>query len=222
MRVLVIGDIHVPCERDGYMEFCQDMYEAWDCDTVVFIGDIIDHHAISFHASNPDAPGAKEEYALALAAIKRWHNAFPKAKICLGNHDKRVTRICAGVRVPSLYLVKYSSVWKTPHWQWKTKHIIDRVRYFHGEKCSGVHPAYNAARKRCQSVCIGHCHSRGGIKWLCNDEKRWFGMDVGTGIDDDAWAFTYAEEQIEKSIISCGIVIDGMPYHEMMPLEQYK
>jgi len=85
-----------------------------------------------------------------------------------------------------------------------------------------MHPAYNAAKKRCQSVVIGHCHSRGGIKWLCNDEMRWFGMDVGTGVDDDMWAFAYAKEQIEKSIVACGIIIDGVPYHEMMPLEDYK
>jgi len=221
-RVLAIGDIHAPCERNGYLEFCQDMYDAWSCDTVVFMGDVVDHHAISFHAMNPEAPGPKDEAKLTLKAIKKWYSVFPNAKVCLGNHDKRVVRLAASSKITKFFLKSYSKTWETPNWEWGVKFTIDGVRYFHGEKCSGMHPAYNAARKRGQSVCIGHCHSRGGIKWLCNDEKRWFGMDVGTGVDDDAWAFAYAEEQIEKSIVSCGIIIDGMPYHEMMPLEEYK
>jgi len=78
-RVLAIGDIHAPCEKKGYLEFCQDMYQAWDCDTVVFMGDVVDHHAISFHAANPEAPGPLDEAKMTLEAIQRWYKAFPEA-----------------------------------------------------------------------------------------------------------------------------------------------
>jgi len=49
MRVLAIGDTHCPWERKGYLQFCQDLYWQWECNTVVFIGDVADLHAISFH-----------------------------------------------------------------------------------------------------------------------------------------------------------------------------
>ena len=41
-RVLVIGDIHLPFERKDYLQFCKDTYKEYQCNRVVFIGDIID------------------------------------------------------------------------------------------------------------------------------------------------------------------------------------
>jgi predicted phosphodiesterase len=52
-KVLAIGDIHAPATHPGYLTFCKDVYHEWGCDTVVFMGDVIDHQAISFHANNP-------------------------------------------------------------------------------------------------------------------------------------------------------------------------
>ena len=43
-RVLVIGDIHLPFERKDYLQFCKDTYKEYQCNRVVFIGDIIDSH----------------------------------------------------------------------------------------------------------------------------------------------------------------------------------
>ncbi|GAH23006.1 unnamed protein product, partial [marine sediment metagenome] len=40
-RILAIGDVHAPCTRKGYMQFCRDMYSEWDCDQIVFIGDLV-------------------------------------------------------------------------------------------------------------------------------------------------------------------------------------
>ena len=53
-RILVIGDIHSPFELEGYLQFCKDTYANYNCNQVIFIGDIIDNHASSFHISDPD------------------------------------------------------------------------------------------------------------------------------------------------------------------------
>ena len=222
MKVLAIGDIHEPYTRRNYIDFCVDIYNAWDCDTVVFMGDVIDWQALSFFDKHPDAPGAKDEYLLAKEGLEKWVATFPDATVCLGNHDKRTVRCGAKQNAPSIVFKDYSVLWDTPNWDWRPKIVIDKVHYYHKSKGAGLHPAYNAAKKKMHSVCLGHSHSRGGVKWLVNEDKRWFGMDVGCGIDDDAIAFVYNEEAEEKSVISCGVVIDGHPYHEMMPLEEYK
>ena len=60
-RVLVIGDVHEPAAHPGYLAFCQYLEDKWEPDRVVFIGDLLDMHAVSFHASEPDAPGAEDE-----------------------------------------------------------------------------------------------------------------------------------------------------------------
>jgi len=43
-RILVIGDIHAPFTLCGYLEFCKETYAKYNCNQVIFIGDIIDNH----------------------------------------------------------------------------------------------------------------------------------------------------------------------------------
>lgn len=217
-RILVIGDIHEPVAHPGYLTFCQDIYDQWDCDRVVFIGDVVDWHAISFHVRHPDAPGPSDEYALALAKIAKWHNAFPTAIVTIGNHDARIIRLAESVNIPSKFIRDYTETWDTPGWRWVDDTVIDDVYFFHGIGQGGDHPAYNAARKQLMSVCMGHVHHTGGVKWQVGPTLRIFGMDVGCGIDDQAYAFAYGRHNKRKSVLSCGVVIDGLPYHEIMPM----
>ena len=42
-------------------------------------------------------------------------------------------------------------------------------------------------------------------------------MDLGAGIDDSAFAFAYAKEQTARSILGVGVVLNGIPYYEVMP-----
>ena len=61
-NVLIIGDLHLPAERADYLKYCRAMKRKHKTTKTVFIGDILDHHAISFHQKNPDSDGAVEEY----------------------------------------------------------------------------------------------------------------------------------------------------------------
>ena len=94
-NVLVIGDLHFPAERQDYLKFCKNMKRKHKTTEVLFIGDILDHHAISFHQKNPDSDGAVMEYEKAMKSLKEWYKAFPNARVCIGNHDERVHRLAA-------------------------------------------------------------------------------------------------------------------------------
>ena len=76
-RILVIGDIHAPFTLDGYLEFCEDMYARYNCNQVIFIGDIIDNHYASFHATDPDGMGGGDELDVAIEHVKLWSESFP-------------------------------------------------------------------------------------------------------------------------------------------------
>lgn len=217
-RVLSIGDVHEPVSHPGYIHFCRDIYREWGCDTVVFAGDITDWHAVSFHAKHPDCPGPNDEYELAREKIAIWYRAFPEAKVCLGNHDERVIRLAQVAGIPSRMLRDHAEVWGTPNWQWVDDTIIDDVLYFHGTGQGGIHPAFNAMKKYLMSVVMGHCHAAAGIKWLANSRRRIFGMDVGTGIDVRAMQFAYGKHSIAKPILGAGLILDGIPYHEICPI----
>lgn len=213
MRVLAIGDLHLPATRKGYREFCRDTAEKYDCDKIVFIGDIIDWHAISFWTKQPECPGSKDEYELALNEVKKWYKTFPDAVVCLGNHDRRPARLAQTVNIPEFMLVPYSQLWKTPKWKWDFKFYIDKIQYRHGEGLSGIHPAWNAMNNKLHcGLVIGHCHSRAGIKWTCSSEMRMFGMDVGCGIDERTFQFAYGKAIIERPFLSCGVILDGIPF----------
>jgi predicted phosphodiesterase len=223
-RILVIGDVHEPASHPGYLQFVQDVGDWWECKKTVFIGDIIDHHCISFHQKDVDADGVSRESEMAYDGVRRWCKAFPKAEVMIGNHDERVFRLAASVNIPARFIVDYKHVWNTPKWDWKRETEIDDVHYFHGTGCSGMRPAANAARASMMSTVIGHCHSSGGVSWCCGPNKRIFGMDVGCGVDILHPAMAYGKNLIRKPVLSTGVVIDGLPYHEIMPMargEQY-
>lgn len=224
-RILIPGDLHCPVDHPAYLQFCLDLYDQWDCDQVIFIGDIVDNHAVSFHAANPHCPGPCDEYELAYESIQRWYKAFPKAKVAIGNHDNRIIRLAESVNMPSKYLRDFQEVWDTPGWDWDYEHIVDSVLYIHGTGVSGVHPSWSAISKKMSSVVMGHCHSRAGVKFLCNGRERFFGMDVGCGIDVRAYNFAYGQNFAVRPCLAAGIVLDGkLPYSEVMlcsPSEPY-
>lgn len=223
-RVLVIGDIHEPVSHPGYLKFCKDLRDRHRCDEVMFIGDVVDWHAVSFHSHHPDAPGPADEFELALYGVTKWRKAFPKARVCIGNHDERLVRLAESVNIPARFMRDYTDIWKTPNWKWGNEHILDDVLYMHGTGCGGLHPAYNAMAKRLMSVVMGHIHSAAGIKWRANPTRRVFGMDTGCGVDDKAFAMAYGVHHQIRSILSAAVVIDGIPHHEVMaigPGEKY-
>lgn len=217
-RVLIIGDTHVPFVRSNYLQFCKDIYKKYKCDTVVHIGDVCDSHSISFHEHNPELPNALDEYKQAFEVVKEWKAVFPKVLVTIGNHDSRIIRVANSVNIPQQLVKTYKEIWGTKDWNWQWEFIIDEVRYVHGHGSGGgLYPAYSTMRKTAMSTVMGHYHSAAGLKWLVNPNTRLFGMDVGTGVNDKAMAFAYSQFNNIRSVISCGVVIDGLPFLEICP-----
>ena len=58
-RILVIGDLHAPFTHQQYLQHCIDTFRRYNCNQVVFIGDIIDNHYASYHESDPEWAAAR-------------------------------------------------------------------------------------------------------------------------------------------------------------------
>ena len=217
-NVLVVGDLHLPAERQDYLQFCKTMKRKHKCTEIMFIGDILDHHAISFHQKNPDSDSAIEEYNKAMSALKKWHKAFPKAKVCIGNHDERVHRMAAASGIPAMYLKEYSDIYETPDWDWEYDHDIDGIYYYHGTGTSGgLCPAFNTGKARLQSSVAGHIHSTAAILYTSGPTgEKIFGMNVPNGVDKDHKLMYYSRNFLRKPVNGVGIVKDGKPYMEVM------
>ncbi len=202
-RILVIGDIHAPFTLDGYLEFCKDMYARYNCNQVIFIGDIIDNHYASFHATDPDGMGGGDELDVAIEHVRLWSESFPVADVCIGNHDRIIMRKAFDSQIPSRWIKSYNEVLGT-NWNWVEQIVYDDVQYIHGE--GGT--ARTKSKNDMMSTVQGHIHTQAYVEWSVGKMFKIFGMQVGCGIDSKSYAAAYAKN-FKKQAIGCGVVIGG-------------
>jgi len=219
-NTLIVGDIHEPFSREGYLEFCIEQQREYRCGNVILIGDVVDNHYSSYHETDPDGLGAGQELENAIRRLKKWYKAFPIANVCIGNHDEIVTRKMFTGGISKIWMRNYSDVFETPGWNFQMEHVKDHVLYLHGTGSSGEKAAFNKALNRRISTVQGHLHTASSIMWNVSNIDRIFGMQVGCGIDEKAYALAYARNFAKKFILSCGVVLNSgqLPIVVPMPL----
>ena len=219
-RVGIIGDTHLPFELEGYLEFCQDTFDAWDVDTVVHIGDMFDNHSLSFHDSEPTLHNVMGEYESAAQRAKAWYSAFPEATLIMGNHDRIPARQLKKLGMePSIFLRPIEELFGMPEgWTVADSIEIDDVLYHHGETATGVNGFRKDCETRMRCTVSGHNHSNAGISATATDQELVWGMAVGCGVDHTHMAFAYGKHFAKKPVVACGVVIDGEPHVEFMNL----
>lgn len=209
-NVLILGDTHEPFCHPLYKNFCYEVANKFQCTEFVHIGDEVDNHAISYHESNPKGESASREADMAQKAMNKWYKTFPNVKVCIGNHSALHKRKAVTAGLPDRFIKTYEQAWEAPKgWKWALDWEIDGVLYTHGTGSSGQAGAINRARDSRQSVVIGHIHSFGGVLYSSSDKDMIFGMNVGCGIDIDAYAMEYARPFAKRPTLGCGVVLDG-------------
>ena len=203
-RILVIGDLHEPFCLDGYLKFCKETYANYNCNKVVFIGDVIDSHASSYHEQDPDGMGGGDELDLAIKKLKKWHRSFPEADVMIGNHDRIAYRKAFTGGIPKRWMKPFSEVLETPTWNYLESVEIDNVLYEHGEGGQ----AFTKAKNNMMSSVCGHTHTEAYVRWLVGKKFKVFAMQTGCGVDATAYATAYAKN-FKKQCIGVGVVIGG-------------
>ena len=214
-NVLVIGDLHEPFCLLEYLDFCKEQYDKYNCNEVVFIGDIIDNHYSSYHETDADGLGGKDELELAVSRIQRWYNVFKKAIVVIGNHDRIIMRKAQTSSIPSKWIKSYKDVLEVPNWTFTERYVKDGVQYVHGEG--------GTARTKCRADMMntiqGHLHTQAYCEHYVGRNFRVFGMQVGCGIDFKQYSFAYAKAG-KKPAIGCSVVLNNgtLPINILMNL----
>ncbi len=209
-RVLVIGDIHAPFQHRYYLDFLIETYKQWNCDTVVCIGDEVDFHALSKYPQDPNGYGAGDELINAITALRPYYEAFPVVNVVTSNHTARPLKKAFEAGIPTQFLKDYKQFLDAPDgWSWSRQLEIDGVLYHHGEGYSGAMGAYKAAMNAMRSTVIGHIHSHAGVTYIQTEFDRLFALNVGCGVDIEAYAFAYGKNCAFKPTLACGVVLDG-------------
>lgn len=209
--VLVFSDIHTPFDHKRYPDFLKDTYKRFGCGRVICLGDIVDNHVISSHATEPCALGAYTELDLAISRLKIYAALFPEVDYLSGNHDLRVDRMAASVGIGKRYLRELHDVLELPE-GWVChgdEFIANGVLYAHGIDAAGKNGAINKAMRERMSVAVGHSHAYGGCQQSANKRDTVFGLNVGCGIDDEAYAFVYGKHARNRVTLGCGVVFDS-------------
>ena len=203
-NVLCIGDLHEPFSLDKYLIFCKEQVARYHITDIVFIGDIIDNHYSSYHETDADGLGGRDELELAISRISRWYAAFPKATVILGNHDRLVMRKSQTSAIPSKWIKSYKEVLEVPNWHFTDRLVIDGVQYLHGEG--------GTARTKCRADMMntvqGHLHTQAYCEHYVGAKFRVFGLQVGCGIDFDSYSFAYAKRG-KKPAIGCAVILNN-------------
>lgn len=171
------------------------------------IGDLVDNHAISYHEHDPNGWSPEDEMKEADKHLKAWFEAFPKVKMCRGNHDHLVDRKGKTVGLPRRCFKGFRDIWQLPKgWKDDFQFVIGNVLYTHGTGYSGNNAHIQAAIDNRMSCVVGHLHSVAGVEYIANTKDIVFGMSVGCGIDVKKYAFEYGKGFRRKPIIGCGVV----------------
>lgn len=202
-NVLVIGDLHEPFTLEGYREFCLATYKKYKITHVIFIGDIIDNHAPSFHTTDADAMGAGNELDIAIEHIAEWVKIFPRADVIIGNHDRIIMRKAFEGAIPRRWIMDYQDVLGAPGWNFREGATYDGIHYIHGEG--------STARMRCKKDLIstvqGHRHPEAYTDYVVGETFKIFGMQVGCGVDRKSYAMAYAKDH-PKPAIGVGVILN--------------
>ncbi len=220
MNVGIIGDTHEPYCLEGYLEFCKKTFKKAKVNKVVHIGDLVDHHALSFHDSEPMLKGVHGEMLDAKEKLKPWYKAFPKLTLCAGNHDLIPARQLKKIGMDSeVWMRPLGEVYNFPKgWKLVDTVTIDGVLYHHGYTANGVNGFRNDSIKRMCRTVTGHAHGNAGISATASDHRLVWGLAVGCGVDNASMAMVYGKHFMQKPIISCGLVLNGEPQIKYMQL----
>tara|TARA_R110000803_G_scaffold23716_2_gene57938 strand:- start:2950 stop:3696 length:747 start_codon:yes stop_codon:yes gene_type:complete len=195
-RIMVVGDLHCPFDHPRALKHALETYAKFNCNCVVFIGDVIDSSANSFHESDPDGMSAGDELQKAKKHIAKWYKAFPKAHVIIGNHDRIVSRKAFSGGIPREWIKHYNEVLGTPEWIWTERLVIDGIQFVHGE--GGT--ARTKAKNDLMSTVQGHIHTQMYTEFFVGANYKIYACQVGCLIDREAYALAYARHYKKQAL----------------------
>lgn len=213
-RIMIISDLHVPFHHKDSLEFLKAAKKKYKPTRIIFTGDEVDYHSMSFHDSDPDILfSASGELEKAIWYLQDFYKEFPEADILDSNHGSLVYRKAKHHGIPRRVFKSYNEILEAPKkWKW---HNDMTIKMSNGQNLYLHHGHSKNVLKNSQqkSMCyaMGHHHSVFDIQYWANSENLYWGMTVGCLIDSKEYAFNYARNNLPKALLGCGMVIDGLP-----------
>lgn len=214
MRVLVLGDPHLPFPDWKLLEEAHRFNKKFKADKVICVGDITDQKTWSKYGRDTSDVGNDEEWGQVVKTAMRMAKLFPKMTIIIGNHDIRYFKAANLAGIPSQLIKTLKEALPIPGWTWHDTSrgplMVDGIGYIHGDEQSG-----SALAKACfmgHPMVQGHDH-KGVLEFAQapHKNKPVFGMSSGCTANLDAPGMRYAKKMLRKSFVCFATVCNGVP-----------
>lgn len=215
--ILVIGDLHCPFMHQDAVAFLKAVKAKYKPNEIIFMGDEVDAHATSYHEHNPDLPSAGDELALAIKQLTPLYKMFPKATVLESNHGSLVYRKALTAGLPSAILKGYREILHAPKgWTWKydytVKTALSDIYFHHGKSGTWEKLSKNMAMSAVQ----GHFHNKFYISYWSSPNALYWDGNAGCLVDNHSRAMEYGKNNLQKPIVGCMVVVNGIP--QLIPM----
>lgn len=217
-RILLIPDMHQPFCHPDLWKFLAAIKSKFKPDRVICLGDEIDHHALSYHESDPDLDSAGPELEKAIRFLRPIYKMFPRVDVLESNHGSLVYRKAKTAGIPRRALRSYRETLEAPKgWHW---HFDLRVKmsngvylYLHHGKSSKA-----GALSLKESCCAaqGHFHTRFDVTYWRNSGGIFWDLHCGYLAHHDSLAMAYDKSNLEKGIVGAAVILNGQP--QLIPM----
>ena len=214
MRVLVIGDPHLPAPDWDLLKEAYEFNKTFKAHRIVCVGDITDQKTWSKYGRDPDDVGNNEEWTKTVKTAQQMAKMFPRMDIIIGNHDIRYFKAASLAGVPTQLVRSLAEAIPVKGWKWhdtsKGPLMLDGVGYIHGDEQSG-----SALAKACflgHPLVQGHDHK--GILEFAQPPHRkrpLWGLSAGCTADRNGPGMRYASKMLRKAFNCFAVVEDGVP-----------
>lgn len=210
--ILFISDMHAPYHHKDSLAFLEAVAAEHRPTRVINVGDEVDHHALSFHNSDPDLDSAGVELKRAKRVMRKLETIFPKMELVHSNHGSMVYRKAKYAGMPRHVVKPYNEVLGLGKgWKWSNELIVEtplgKIFVCHGKKKNSE----TYAKSIGMSVVQGHYHEDFRIGYLNSPGGIVWGMNVGCLIDNEKLAFEYNKVNPNKPMLGVGVVVEGVP-----------
>lgn len=219
-RILVVSDLHAPYSHPNTIPFLKSLIEKYKPTRVISVGDEQDIHANSFHVPDPDLMSAGDELKAARRFLGELYELIPEMDILSSNHGDLFYRKAKHHGIPLHVMKSYNDVLGVDEgWQWYNDLIVDlpngkKVYFCHGKSQNGLKLSQNMG----MSCVQGHYHNSFNIQYWSSPLELHWSMQVGCLVDDKSLAMAYNRLTVGRPILGCGVIIEGVPMLEAMPL----
>lgn len=217
MRVLALGDFHLPWILWDALAEARDFAKFYKPDLIVQMGDFGDQYAWSRWPKDPTAPNPQMEWDMFEASVHKVHHMFGGKIpwiILDGNHCRRVMMRATEAMLPKQLVKSIDELFPYDNWKWHVGPrplVIDGVNYVHGDEIEGAGNAIAKARLCSRSTIQGHDH-KGYLEFIDTFDHHIWGMGVGCFIDSASLAAKYARRNLGRCWVGWGTSTNGEPH----------